>query len=148
MTRVRDDDGTALVEFTYLAVLLMVPVVYVLLTVLQVQSAAFGVTEAARQAGRAYVQAATTAEARARAATATELALADQGIEDAPPPVVSCDPLPVSRCLEPGTRVEVTVSYDVPLRVLGALFVGTQGPTIPVSATHVQVVDRAREAAP
>lgn len=146
MTRGRGggDEGSALLEFSYLAVLLMVPLVYVLVTVLQVQSAAFAVTEAARQAGRAYVRADTTAEARDRARTAAGLALADQGITDADPPVVSCAPKPLARCLEPGTRVEVTVSYRVPLRVLGALFVGTQGPTIPVTATHTQVVDRSR----
>ena len=39
MTRPRGDDGNALLEFTYLAVLLMVPLVYVLLTVFQVQRA-------------------------------------------------------------------------------------------------------------
>ena len=146
MRRPAGDEGSALLEFTYLAVLLMVPLVYVLLTVLQVQSAAFGVTEAARQAGRAYVQAGSATEGGARARAAVALVLADQGIEAAAPPVLSCAPKPLSRCLEPGTRVEVTVSYAVPLRGLGALFAGTQGPTIPVSATHVQVVDRAREA--
>ena len=56
------DAGNALVEFTYLAVLLMVPLVYVLLAGFQVQRAAFGVTEAARQAGRAYARADSGAE--------------------------------------------------------------------------------------
>ena len=39
--RQRDDQGNALVEFVYLAVLLMIPLVYVLLSVFQVQRAAF-----------------------------------------------------------------------------------------------------------
>ena len=60
----RDDDGNALVEFTVLSLLLLVPLVYVLLGVFQVQRAAFGVTEAARQAGRAF--AARTPWTRAR----------------------------------------------------------------------------------
>ena len=56
----------------------MVPLVYVLLAVFQVQRAAFGVTEAARQAGRAFVTAGSDRRgARARAA---QLALADQGV--------------------------------------------------------------------
>lgn len=146
MRRPTGDEGNALVEFTYLAVLVMVPVVYLLLTVFQVQSAAFGVTEAARQAGRAYVRADTTAEATARARAASNLALADQGISGARPPVVSCAPKPRARCLEPGTRVEVTVTHRVELRFLGALFFGTREPTIPVTATHVQVVDRIQAA--
>lgn len=53
----RCDDGNALVELTYLAVLVMVPLVYVLLSVFQVQRAAFGVTEATRQAARAFARA-------------------------------------------------------------------------------------------
>jgi hypothetical protein len=142
--RPRGDDGSALLEFSYLAVLLMVPLVYLLLTVLQVQAAAFGTTEAARQAGRAFVQADSLAQGRDRARTAVDLALEDQGVDDAPEPVVSCAPLPPARCLEPGARVQVTVSYRVRLRFLGAFFAGSTGPTVPVTATHVQFVDRAR----
>ena len=74
------DDGNALVEFSYLAVLLMVPLVYVLLTVFQVQRASFGVTEAARQAGRAYATAADEVQGRARARAAARLAMQDQGL--------------------------------------------------------------------
>jgi hypothetical protein len=144
VTRPTGDDGSAVLEFVYLAILVMVPLVYLLLTVFQVQSAAFGATEAARQAGRAYVTADTTAEATARAQLAAETAMADQGLTDAPPPVVACAPLPPTDCLQPGARVEVTVTYDVELRFLGGLFTGTQGPRIPVTATHVQHVDRAR----
>ena len=51
----RGDDGNAIVEFVYLAVLLMVPLVYVLLTVFQVQRAAFAASSAAREAGRVFV---------------------------------------------------------------------------------------------
>ena len=66
MRRPTGDAGNALVEFTYLAVLLMIPLVYVLLSAFQVQRAAFGVTEAARQAGRAYTTAIDPAAGRAR----------------------------------------------------------------------------------
>ncbi len=132
----RGDDGNALVEFTWLAVLLMVPLVYVLLSAFAVQRAAFGVTEAARQAGRAYARAPDPATGLERARAASDLALADQGIADAPPPVVS-DPTG----LAPGSRVRVTVTYAVPLPVLGLLVPGDPGPVIPVRATHVAVVD-------
>ena len=47
-----DDGGNAIIEFVYLAVLLMVPLVYVLLTVFRVQGAAYAVSSAAREAGR------------------------------------------------------------------------------------------------
>ena len=139
MSRFRDDDGNALVEFTYLAVLLMVPLVYVLTTVFQVQRAAFGVTEAARQAGRAYVTADNAAQGAARAQEAADLAMRDQipGFGRAAVTFPSAD-------FRPGGTVTVQVSHSVTLPLLGGLF-GRVEPTIPVRATHVEVVDRFRE---
>jgi Flp pilus assembly protein TadG len=54
MSSLCDDRGNAIVEFVFLAVLLMVPLVYVLLTVFKVQAAAYAVSSAAREAGRVY----------------------------------------------------------------------------------------------
>ena len=136
----KGDDGNALVEFTYLAVLLMVPLVYVLTTVFLVQRAAFAVTEAARQAGRAYVQAETPDEGRAVAAAAADLAMVDQGLEATDPPAIEA-----GDGLTPGATVRVTVVHEVTLPLIGGLF-GEVQPHIPVRATHVQVVDRFREA--
>jgi len=139
--RPRGDDGNALVEFSYLAVLLMVPLVYVLLTVFEVQRAAFGVTEAARQAGRAFVTADTADQGRERARAAATLAMQDQGL-------VLC-----ASCLQPptgglvlGSSVRVRVEHRVVLPLVGGLFSGRVPATIPVRATHVEVVDRFREA--
>ena len=141
MSRLRGDDGNALVEFTYLAVLLMVPLVYLLLTVFQVQRAAFGVTEAARSAGRAYATAETPAQAALRAQEAADLAMRDQIPGDGTAQVSYPEP-PV---LLPGGTVTVMVRHDVTLPLLGGLF-GRVEPTIPVRATHVEVVDAFREA--
>lgn len=138
----RDDDGSALVEFTVLSLLLLVPLVYVLLGVFQVQRAAFGVTEAARQAGRAFAVADSVDAGTARAQAATRLALADQGIDDAPSPVLEC---PEGMCLAPGSTVRVTVSYTVRLPVLSLL--SRDGVGIPVTATHVAVVDTFQQGA-
>ena len=139
MRRPRGDDGTALLEFTALALLVMVPLVYVLLAAFQVQRAAFGVTEAARQAGRAYVLADDPSTGLVRARVASDLALADQGVTGAPPPQVA-DP----GGLAPGSRVVTTVRTTVTLPVLGALLPSALAPAIPVEATHVQVVDTFR----
>lgn len=141
MRRLRGDDGNALVEFTYLAVLLMVPLVYVLLTVFQVQRAAFGVTEAARSAGRAYATAETPAQGALRAQEAADLAMRDQ-IPGYGSAQVS---YPEPPALLPGGTVTVTVRHDVTLPLIGGLF-GRVEPTIPVRATHVEVVDAFREA--
>lgn len=132
-----DEKGSAMVEFTWLAVLLMVPLVYVLLVVFQVQRAAFAVTEAARQAGRAYAVAPDNGTGRSRAAAATRLALADQGVTG-PGPDIACG----GTCLAPGTTVRTTVSTRVRLPVLSLLMPDDAAPVVPVRATHVEVVDR------
>jgi Flp pilus assembly protein TadG len=131
-----------MVEFTYLAVLLMVPLVYLLLTVFQVQRAAFAVTEAARQAGRAYATADTTDAGLARARAAAALALQDQGLESgAPPQITSTDGV------APDAEVTTTVLHRVTLPLVGGLFGGAVPPNIPVRATHVEVVDRYKDVA-
>lgn len=137
MTRERGDDGNALVEFTYLSVLLMVPLVYVLLSVFQVQKAAFGTTEAARQAGRAFTRSSSVDQAEARGAAASALALKDQGITGAAAPRFECLGGP---CLTPGSRVRVTVTCRVTLPLLGSVLGGGRG-SIPVTASHTEYVD-------
>lgn len=134
----RGEDGTALVEFTYLAILLMVPLVYVMTGVFQVQKAAFAVTEAARQSGRAFALADSVPTGQARAAAATTLALADQGIHDGAPPSITC---PEGACLAPGSTVQVTVAYTVRLPVLSVFLPSGSGAGIPVRASHTEVVD-------
>lgn len=140
MRRPAGDDGSAMVEFVYLAVLLMVPLVYLLVTVFQVQSAAFGATEAARQAGRAFATAETAGQGEARAGAAAALAMGDQGLALREGALTVAAP----QGLTPGARVTVVVRHDVTLPVLGGLF-GKVQPTIPVRVTHVEVVDRFRE---
>lgn len=136
----RSDAGAALVEFTVLGVLLLVPLVYALTTVFLVQRAAFGVTEAARSAGRAFVTADTPADGQLRADEAVRLALGDQGIPDGTGARIDCSR---EGCLVPGSSVTVTVTYAVPLPLVGGLF-GTVPASVPVTAVHVATVDRYR----
>lgn len=143
MRRLRGDGGNALVEFTYLAVLLMIPLVYLLLAVFQVQRAAFGVTEAARQAGRAYARAEDPAAAAAVGQQAAQLALSDQGIRWNGAPQF-CD----GACsLEPGATVRTRVAYVVQLPFVGGLF-GDGRAGIPMTGVHTEVVDRFKEPQP
>lgn len=58
-----------------LTAFLMIPLVYVIIAVLQVQGSAYGITEAAREAGRAYVSAKTSADAFPQACAAATVAL-------------------------------------------------------------------------
>lgn len=137
MRRPTGDTGNAVVEFSVLAVVLMVPLVSVLLAVFEVQRASFGVVEAARQAGRAYATADDPAQGRARAAAAASLAMRDQGLD--------CDGCltGLTGSLAPDTEVTARVEHLVRLPLLGPLLGGGRG-GVPVDATHVEVVDRFR----
>lgn len=138
MTRPRGDEGNAMVEFVYLAVVLMIPLVYVLISVFQVQRAAFGTTEAARQAGRAFARADSVGQAERRAQAAAALSLKDQGVLSGATTRFTC----IGDCLAPGSSVRVTVTYFVKLPVLGAVFGDPQRAAIRVQAVHTEHVDR------
>lgn len=143
VTRVRRDDcGNAIVEFVYLAILLMVPLVYMLLTVFQVQRAAFAASSAAREAGRVFVTSTDEALAEDRAKTSAGIVLRDSGLTLAPGDLrITCSSSP---CLEPGSRVEVVVRHRVTLPLLPDVF-GDGGPaSVTVSSEHLEVVDRYR----
>jgi hypothetical protein len=119
--------------------LLMVPLVYVLITVFQVQRAAFGTTEAARQGARAYERAGEDVLGEQRARDAITLALKDQRVSDAPQVGFDCQG---RSCFGPGGRVKVTVTYWVPLPVLGSVFGDARRGAIRVQASHVEFADR------
>lgn len=76
------DSGTAIVEFVFVAVLVMVPLVYLVAAVATVQRSTLAVSQAARDAGRAFATSESAGEARVRVAAAVRLALADQGLGD------------------------------------------------------------------
>ncbi|WP_235737764.1 hypothetical protein [Nocardioides alcanivorans] len=93
-----DEAGNAVVEFIWLGILLMVPLVYILIAVFDVQRGAFGVSAAARAAGRAYTLADSVGEAERRAREAARVALADQGLDEPFSLHIECAPEP---CLSP-----------------------------------------------
>jgi len=140
------DDGTALVEFSYLSVLLLIPLVYVMLLVFTLQRAAFAVSAAAREAGRAYVTGANDADGRARAELATELTIADHRLGDgAELDIGAPSLLPGAAPGLPPTRgVQVEVRYVVELPVFGDLFGGLRLGSIPVTGEHFATFDTYR----
>lgn len=127
--------GSAVVEFTWLAILLMVPLLYGVLAVFDVQRSAFAVSSAARAAGRAFTQAPSEASAPGLAREAAALALRDQRLDpDRGGLVIGCAPHPTN-CLAPGSVVTVTASRQVPLPLLPAVL-GGQRPSVRVEAVH------------
>lgn len=112
-TRAIREQGSAVVEFTFLALLLMVPLVYFIITMGQIQGGSFAVVGAADQAAKVYVAQPDAASAQRAAEQAALVALADYGHPaDNAQITTSCEP---SACQAAGTAVTVTVSLMVPL---------------------------------
>jgi Flp pilus assembly protein TadG len=76
------DAGSAIIEFVFVAVIVMVPLVYLVVAVAAVQRSQLGVAQAAREAGRAFATSSGPAEAQVRVAAAVRLALAAEGLPD------------------------------------------------------------------
>ncbi|WP_258059055.1 hypothetical protein [Arthrobacter sp. B1805] len=137
-TRRSDESGSAVVEFVFLGVLLLVPVVYLVLAVGQLQAGSFAVVGAADQAAKVYVDAPTPQEAEARAREATDIALSDFGFSQGQALVaIAC----TSQCLAPGSTVTVTVRLDVPLPLMPTV-AGSYPSAATVDAVATQVVER------
>lgn len=133
------EDGSAVVEFTFLALLLMVPLVYFVITVGQIQGGSFAVVGAADQAAKVFVAQPDAPTAQAAAERAVALALSDFGHPAARAHMTtSCNP---ADCQAAGTTVTVTVRLNVPLPFIP--FVDGLSAT-EVEASSTQLVGRYR----
>jgi Flp pilus assembly protein TadG len=142
--RKRNEDGSALVELTWLGILLLVPLLWIVVTVFDVQRGAFGVSGAARAAGRAYALAPTDAEGRIRAEAAAQQALEDQGVHGVPVDVrISCTPYPHD-CHSGTSVITVRVASRVDLPLLPG-FLGGGAPSIALDATHTVPIGQFQE---
>ncbi|GEM_PF-341516 len=139
----RSDDGNAVLEFLGVALVLLVPTIYLVLVLGRVQAAAFAVEGAAREAARTAVAADDPAQAAQRAVAATGIALRDQGFDDDPATALhlSCTSVP---CLEPGSRVAAHVEVVVPLPFVPGFVRDVVPLSVPVSAERVAPVDTYR----
>ena len=140
----RGDEGSAVVEFVGLTLVLLVPLVYLVLVVGRLQAATFAVEGAAREAARVFVASDEPADAAPRALAAAGVAFADQGMPDDPADAVSiaCS----DTCLTPGSEVTVDVEVRVPLPFVPPFLRDAVPLEIPVTARRTAVVDEYREA--
>jgi len=137
--RHRDDRGSALVEFTWLALILLVPLVWIVMSVFEVQRGAFAVSAAARAAGRAYALAPDDATGAARAQAVAKQVLAEQGSAGQQVRVAISCRSPQGNC-HVGTavitvRVDSSVSLPAAPRILGeeaATFALSSSHTVPI----------------
>ena len=149
----RAERGGAVVELLVVMLALLVPLVYVMVVMADVQRALLATSAAAREAGRVYVTGPDRVAAERRAGTAYREVLTSYGLRAGDPRAslrlrAGCPAEGASGCaggfgFGPGAEVEVVVTYRVPvarLPFLGSL----AGPGITIGATHHTRVDRYR----
>jgi hypothetical protein len=129
------EEGSALVEFVWLSVLLLVPFVYLLVAVFDTQRASYGVSTASRSAARAFLLAPDAALGEQRAQLAARIALDDQGLPAASVRI-DCLPSPAD-CLRPGSSVRVVVRTTQPLPLTPSAL-GPRLGGITVDSTHTE----------
>lgn len=142
----RGEEGSAVVEAFVLGVLLLVPLVYLVLTVAALQGAAFAAEGAARQAARSIVLAEDDAAGRAAADAAVGVALADWKVpRSAVAVTVDCRPDP-GDCTTPRGSVRVAVRVAAALPLLPRAAAVDSPGSVPVAAVAVQRVSMFRPA--
>jgi hypothetical protein len=141
--RPKGEDGNAIVEFSFLGVLLLLPLVYAILTVLQIQKSAYAVTAATREAGRVFVAEGARGAAYDRAFEAARIAMRDQGLDLQPGQlVITCQ---FTVCDTAGALIHVRIDRDVALPLLPSF--GQSTPSIAVHGKHDEVIDCFADAA-
>jgi len=137
-----EETGSAALEFVTLGLVLLVPLVYLVLTMAAIQGGSLAAEGAARQAARVFVESPTPERAQAAALRALEIALADHGIDPGGADIaVNCSPRP-DACLTRRGLVTVTVDLTVPLPLVPAALTGDFPLAVPLSATATQQVSR------
>ncbi len=138
------DDGRALIEVVFLAVLLLIPTVYILATVMRIQAATFAVSQGARDAGRVMDAAPTPAIGVARAQEIAHLALTDQRVSADGmqlrfvPTGSDCVSAPqVPPTLRPGDVYDVCVVALVTFPGVPSVVTGSQNTVTGVFTLHV-----------
>jgi hypothetical protein len=128
----RMDGGTAIIEFVLLGVVILVPLMYLVLAVSVVQRNLYGVTQAAREAGRAYGTGMID-NAAERATYAARLAMEDQGLPadgivlrygsaDVDCSEASTEPWPLS----PGAEFAVCVTRAITVPAVPGFLLGSR----------------------
>ncbi|EWS80827.1 hypothetical protein [Brachybacterium phenoliresistens] len=135
----RGTEGNALIEFVVLAVALLIPTLYLVLTLGSVQAAVFAADVIARDAARIHATETDPVAASGRSSAHARMVLEDFGLEPGDVVEIRCTEDP---CATPGGTVTASVRIPVPIPGLGPVL-GGAGP-VAVSSEHIAPVDRYR----
>ena len=129
-------------EFAWLGIMLLVPLVWIVLSVFEVQRGAFAVSSAARSAARAFALADSDAAGEADARAAIRQALDDQGGDDrAFRFAIRCGG---GDCHRTGAVITVQVWTRVDLPFLPGIL-GGDAPSFALDSTHTVPVGQFRD---
>ena len=144
--RRRDERGSALVELSWLGILLILPMLWIVMSVFEVQRGAFGVSAAARAAARAYALAPDDATGVVRAREAARVALDDQGVHGVRPEIrITCTPYP-GNCHQGTSVITVSVHSRVILPLMPSALGGNR-PSFALDATQTVPIGQFQEVA-
>jgi Flp pilus assembly protein TadG len=136
------DGGNAIIEFVFAAVIVLVPLVYFVVAIAQIQRGELAVSDAAREAGRAFATGESTSDGLNRALVAARLALADQGIAGRPALAfvaagAGCRAAPVTPELIPGAEFTICVTRTVRFPGIPSVLAGGAVRTVGEYVVHV-----------
>jgi Flp pilus assembly protein TadG len=112
------ESGRASLEFLVVAIFMVLPTMYLGLSLSSLQGASLATESAARNAVRGFVQETTQEKASQRALTAVTVALANHGFTQVALLERECSLTP---CLSPGSVVTIRVGVEAPLFSTGLL---------------------------
>lgn len=126
--RLRREDGSASLEFLGIGILLLIPIAYGMLTLVQLEQAMFAVELAARNGARSLVAEAQPTLTGSYAAEQIGWALSDQGLEpNTAQLTMTCAPNPDCSVLGDTLTLAVGLDVELPFMPDGVL-------TVPVEA--------------
>lgn len=135
------EQGSALIEFLVIGLLLTLPVFYLVITLARLQAGAYAVAAAARESSRMFVTADSDALAQSRSLAAASMAFADQGFPGEGNVQMRCSKQP---CLSPDSVIQGVTDLDVELPLIPDFLRGVVPSSIHLHSRHVEVVDHYR----
>jgi Flp pilus assembly protein TadG len=138
-----DERGNAIVEFIFVAVVVLIPLVYLIVAVATVQCARLSVTNAARDVGRAIATTQPGSDIDARARAALRIALGNQGFRSADVQLrlvavhADCASAAIAADFSPGSEFQVCVVRHLRLPAVPSLVSGRGITTIGVFVVHL-----------
>jgi len=138
----RDEQGSAALEFLLVGLVMLVPIVYLIVALGQIQSGALAAEAAARHVTRSISSAVDETDAAERSARVLSAVASEYGLAERDIAIdVTCAPSP-DRCPAAGVLVRVTVRVTVALPLVPDVWGLHDRARVPVEATSVQKMSR------